>query len=72
MEFTSSLTFPGKRLINHLIRTVESPVQDFCSAIYYIDSKCVSDNELVAGRSPVFTQCELNNSTHKEHPQDLK
>ena len=72
MEFTSSLAFPGKRLINHLIRTVESPVQDFCSAICYIESKCDSDNELVAGRSPVFPQCELNNSTHKEHPQGLK
>ena len=34
-EFTSSLAFLGKRLINHLIRTVESPVQDLCSALCY-------------------------------------
>ena len=72
MEFTSSLAFPGKRLINHLIRTVESPVQDFCSALCYMEPKCVSYNELVASGSPVITKCELNNSTHNEHPQDLK
>ena len=35
MEFTSSLAFLGKRLINHLIRTVESTVQDLCSALCY-------------------------------------
>ena len=72
MEFTSSLAFPGKRLINHLIRTVESPVQDFCSALCYMEPNCVSYNELVASGSPVITKCELNNSTHNEHPQDLK
>ena len=37
MEFTSSLAFLGKRLINHLIRTVESPVQDLCSALCYME-----------------------------------
>ena len=72
MEFTSSLAFPGKRLINHLIRTVESPVQDFCSALCYVEPNCVSYNELVTSGSPVITKCELNNSTHNEHPQDLK
>ena len=72
MEFTSSLAFPGKRLINHLIRTVESPVQDFCSALCYMEPNCVSYKELVASGSPVITKCELNNSTHNEHPQDLK
>ena len=37
MEFTSSLAFLGKRLINHLIRTVESPIQDLCSALCYME-----------------------------------
>ena len=72
MEFTSSLAFPGKRLINHLIRTIESPVQDFCSALCYMEPNCVSYNELVASGSPVITKCELNNSTHNEHPQGPK
>ena len=72
MEFTSSLAFPGKRLINHLIRTVEFPVQDFCSALCFMEPKCVSYNELVASGSPVIAKCELNNSTHNEHPQDPK
>ena len=68
MEFTSSFTIPGKRLMSHLIRTLESPVQDFC----YMEPNCVSYNELVTSGSTVITTCELNNSTHNEHPQDLK
>ena len=72
MEFTSSLAFPGKRLINHLIRTVESPMQDFCSALCFMEPNCVSYNELVTSGSPAITKCELNNSTHNEHSQDLK
>ena len=72
MEFTFYLAFPSKRLLNHLIRTVELPVQDFCSALCYMEPNCVSYNELVASGSPVITKCELNNSAHNEHPQDLK
>ena len=72
LEFTSSLAFHGKRLINHLIRTVESLVQDFCSTLCYMELNCVSYNEVVISSSPTVTKCELNNSTHNEHPQDLK
>lgn len=72
LEFTSSLAFHGKRLINHLIRTVESLVQDFCSTLCYMELNCVSYNEVVISSSPTITKCELNNSTHNEHPQDLK
>ena len=72
LEFTSSLAFHGKRLINHLIRTVESLVQDFCSTLCYMELNCVSYNEVVISSSPTVTKCELNNSTHNEHLQDLK
>ena len=72
MEFTSSLAFPGKRLINHLIRTVESPVQDFCSALCYVEPNRVSYNELVTSGSPVITKCEVNNSTHNDHTSNYK
>ena len=72
LEFTSSLAFHGKRLINHLIRTVESLVQDFCSTLCFMEPNCVSYNEVVISSSPSVTKCELNNSTHNEHPQDLK
>ena len=72
LEFTSSLAFHGKRLINHLIRTVESLVQDLCSTLCFMEPNCVSYNELVTSGSPVITKCELNNFTHNEHPQDLK
>ena len=72
LEFTSSLAFHGKRLINHIIRTVESLVQDFCSTLCYMEPNCVSYNEVVVSSPPSITKCELNNSTHNEHPQDLK
>ena len=72
LEFTSSLAFHGRRLINHLIRTVESLVQDFCSTLCFMEPNCVSYNEVVISSSPSVTKCELNNSTHNEHPQDLK
>ena len=72
LEFTSSLAFHGKRLINHIIRTVESLVQDSCSTLCYMEPNCVSYNEVVVSSPPSITKCELNNSTHNEHPQDLK
>ena len=65
LEFTSSLAFHGKRLINHLIRTVESLVQDFCSTLCFMEPNCVSYNEVVISSSPSVTKCELNNSLGK-------
>ncbi|CAH3152036.1 unnamed protein product, partial [Pocillopora meandrina] len=72
LEFTSSPAFHGKRLKNHIIRTVESLVQDSCSTLCYMEPNCVSYNEVVVSSPPSITKCELNNSTHNEHPQDLK
>ncbi|KAL9961341.1 hypothetical protein ACROYT_G030259 [Oculina patagonica] len=72
LEFRSALSFHGKRLINHLIRTVESVSKEFCGALCFMEPNCVSYNMEVFSGSPTVTKCELNNSTHNEHPDDLK
>ena len=66
------MAFDGKRLINHVIRTIDSVQEDFCGSLCFMEHNCVSYNvEMISG-SPVARKCELNNSTHKEHPEDLK
>ncbi len=37
-----------------------------------MEPNCVSYNMEVISGSPSVTNCELNNSTHNEHPDDLK
>ena len=72
VEFRADLSFHGKRLINHVIRTVESLIDDFCGAVCFMEPSCISYNMEVISGSPSITKCELNNSTHNEHPDDLK
>ncbi|XP_078382604.1 uromodulin-like isoform X1 [Oculina patagonica] len=72
LEFRAALSFHGKRLMNHVIRTVESFVNNFCGVLCFTEPNCVSYNMEVISGSPSITKCELNNSTHNEHPDDLK
>ncbi|KAL9961339.1 hypothetical protein ACROYT_G030257 [Oculina patagonica] len=58
--------------MNHVIRTVESFVNNFCGVLCFTEPNCVSYNMEVISGSPSITKCELNNSTHNEHPDDLK
>ena len=37
-----------------------------------MEPNCVSYNMQTISGSPPVTKCELNNSTHHEHPNDLK
>ena len=66
------MAFDGKRLINHLIRTIESVHEDFCGSLCFMEHSCVSYNIKTTSGSPIAAKCELNNSTHKDYPQDLK
>ena len=70
LDFRSALSFQGKRLINHAIKSVKSVFKDFCGALCFMEPNCVSYNMEL--RSPAITNCELNNSTHFEYPIDLK
>ncbi|XP_022797648.1 uncharacterized protein LOC111335915 isoform X2 [Stylophora pistillata] len=68
IEFPSYLSYVGKRLINHVIRTIPNMDQDSCEWQCYLDHNCVSINLQFQGIKQV---CELNNSTHNEHHQDF-
>ena len=70
MEFRNSGTFLGKRLINHVIKSLEIVQENFCGALCFMENNCVSFNTEVRGGSS--SKCELNNASHNEYPQDLQ
>ena len=67
LEFPGSYFFPGKRLINHVIKTIKVLDQDSCELQCYLEHNCVGINFKFTGTR----NCDLNNSTHKEHDKDL-
>ncbi|XP_022809518.1 uncharacterized protein LOC111346494, partial [Stylophora pistillata] len=72
LEFTPEKAFDGRRLINHVIRTVEIMEMDFCEKMCYMEPDCVSINlEKRAGGNGGY-KCELNNVTHEGHERELK
>ncbi len=70
MEFPSSLFFEGERLINHVIASGGVMNKDICELQCYMEHNCVSINFEVRPRSGAHN-CDLNNSTDKEHEKDL-
>ena len=70
LEFRPTKDFDSNRLINHVIRTIDIVEKDLCGLLCFIEDNCVSYNTKVTSEST--TQCELNNATHHEHPEDLK
>ena len=72
LDFRVSMAFDGHRLINHVIRTIEFVERDFCGALCYMEHNCISYNMEIIGESSTARKCELNNSTHNEHPEDLR
>ncbi|KAL9961325.1 hypothetical protein ACROYT_G030241 [Oculina patagonica] len=67
LEFPNAYFFNGKRLINHVIRSIKVLDQDSCEFQCYLEHNCVSINFEFTGTKI----CDLNNSTHKEHDKDL-
>lgn len=72
LDFRSEMAFEGKQLINHVIQTIEDVLEDFCGSLCFMEHDCVSYNVEISSGSQLATKCELNNSTHKEHPGDLR
>ena len=70
MEFRNSGTFLGKRLINHVIKSLEIVQENLCGALCFMENNCVSFNTEIRGGSS--SKCELNNASHNEYPQDLQ
>ena len=71
LAFPSSLFFEGERLVNHTIATISAIDRDTCEFRCYLEHNCVSINFKVRPRGPETENCELNNSTSKEHEKDL-
>ena len=72
LEFKSSKTFDGERLKTPLFRRVDVRDREFCGILCYIEPDCVSYNlEKERGANDEIHKCELINSTHEGHKQDL-
>ena len=69
MEFGPEKAFEGKRLVNHIVRTVEITVSRFCENLCYMEPDCVSIN-LYTRRDGNY-KCELKNATHEGHEEKL-
>ena len=68
LQFTSSID--GAVLEKHLIRTITINSEYSCGVQCYLDNLCVSYNFGMRASGEIV--CEINNSTHAEHPHDLK
>ncbi|KAL9970529.1 hypothetical protein ACROYT_G022921 [Oculina patagonica] len=71
MKFPSSLLFEGERLMNHVIASGGVMNKDICEFQCYMEHNCVSINFEVRPSISGTHNCDLNNSTHKEHEKDL-
>ena len=61
----------GERLVNHTIATMSVIDRDTCELRCYLEHNCVSINFKYRPSEPGTHNCELNNSTSKEHEKDL-
>ena len=64
------LPLDGNALVNHVIRNITLERQDACRVACYLDNDCLSYN---FGRLQDGNYiCQLSDSDHVQHPQDLK
>lgn len=66
MTFPGVKFFAGKRLVEHIIRTVQVRNKDMCEIWCYQEHNCVSFNLKVKASTAETFSCELNNATHLE------
>ncbi|CAH3157119.1 unnamed protein product [Pocillopora meandrina] len=71
LAFPSTLFFVGERLINHTIVNISVIDRDTCEYRCYLHYNCVSVNFYFGQNGAEAHNCELNNSTGKEHERDL-
>ena len=70
--FSSAEAFNGKRLINHVINVADVLEEGSCRTLCYIEPNCVSFNFKMAASPTGHYKCELNNSTHEGHENELE
>ena len=71
LAFGAEHAFEGKRLKNHVIKTLDVMMSDFCDALCYMEHNCASFNLMKRSENDGH-KCELNNSTHEAHENDLE
>ena len=72
MMFPQYYNFPGRRLINSVIRSVIVNNLDYCVLFCYLNDNCVSLNfKKNAELGGIGYICEANNATHIEYDSDL-
>ena len=72
LVFGPAKAFKGKRLKNHMIRETDVINEDLCMTLCYMEPKCVSYNCKKTTAKNEVHKCELNNSTHEGHENDLE
>ena len=71
LAFPSTLFFVGERLVNHTITNISVIDRDTCEYSCYLNHNCVSVNFYFGPSEAGIQNCELKNSTSKEHDKDL-
>lgn len=71
LKFRAAQTLKGTRLINHVINIADVIDEDFCEILCFEDYNCVSYNLMTESENGKH-KCELNNSTHEGHENDLE
>ena len=71
LEFRAEQVLKGKRLMNHVIRSVDVMDRQFCGALCFMEHSCVSYNYITTSET-VKQKCELNNATYEGHEEDLQ
>ena len=61
----------GYNLQGHIFKSVEVKNETDCDVKCYLESDCISFNVVTSPTDGTIT-CELSNSDHDTHPQDLR
>ena len=69
LEFKSAMK--GYNLQGHIFKSVEVKNETDCDVNCYLESDCISFNVVTSPTDGTIT-CELSNSDHETHPEDLR
>ena len=69
LEFKSAMK--GYNLQGHIFKSVEVKSETDCDVNCYLESDCISFNVVTSPTDGKIT-CELSNSDHETHPEDLR
>lgn len=59
----------GRSLVGHVFKKIEIPSRDVCEVNCFVEADCVSFNVVTLAEGK--HRCELSNSDHRVHPEDL-